>query len=281
MSRLLALVPTLGAFALADAAGNMRESGARATAACAAKSSKRIFSSGSGRVILKSRKIYACPKSGKNIEMGYQWRPAVSSSGGGGITHVALHRHWAAYVEHYFDSWDNLAGVVVRDVRSGRAAFSRFHGINHGYPEVSDLILCGNGRVAYILSHEIPDQGPTPGTKNLEVRLSKGRHTVLLDHGPNIVNGSLRASDRYLTWQNADTTRGLEGELPRTYRECRGTSAHDGRRPQPVTQADPQRSAHALCRKRNSSQIGSWGPVRRYSPFWGAFPRSSLLARGG
>lgn len=181
---------------------------ADARSACAAKLGRTLIQNASGRVYLTSRTVYACPRGARTpYSVGPQWAPEVSSSGGGGVLRVALNGRRIAY------SWEqnqafggNYAGFNVRYIGSRRDGFRRvYDGARRAAgqpadPQARDFELCAGGQLAFIAGYR--SQTPSGAPAEYEVRVSKGRQTVLLDAGPNVQPGTLRASSGHISWMN-------------------------------------------------------------------------------
>ena len=181
---------------------------ADARSACAAKQGRTLIQNRSGRVYLTARAVYACPRGARTpYTVGPQWTPEVSSSGGGGVLRVALNGRRVAY------SWEqnqafggNYAGLNVRYIGSRRDGFRRVYDSASRAagqptdPQARDFVLCAGGQLAFIAGYR--SQTPSGAPAEYELRVSKGRHTVLLDAGPGVQPGTLRASSGRLSWIN-------------------------------------------------------------------------------
>lgn len=186
---------------------------ADARSACAAKLGRTLVQNASGRVYLTARTVYACPRGARTpYTVGPQWAPEVSSSGGGGVLRVALNGRRVAY------SWEqnqafggNYAGFNVRYIGSRRDGFRRvYDGARRAAgqaadPQARDFVLCGGGQLAFIAGYR--SQPPAGAAAEYDVRVSKGRHTVLLDAGPGVQPGTLRASSGRISWMNDGSAR--------------------------------------------------------------------------
>lgn len=184
-----------------------------ARSACAAKLGRTLIQNASGRVYLTARSVYACPRGARTpYTVGPQPAPEVSSSGGGGVLRVALNGRRVAY------SWEqnqafggNYAGFNVRYIGSRRDGFRRVYdgarrvGGQAADPQARDFVLCGGGQLAFIAGYR--SQSPAGAAAEYEVRVSKGRHTVLLDAGPGVQPGTLRASSGRISWMNDGSAR--------------------------------------------------------------------------
>ena len=186
---------------------------ADARSVCAAKLGRTLIQNNSGRVYLTARAVYACPRGArKPYTVGPQWAPEVSSSGGGGVLRVALNGRRVAY------SWEqnqafggNYAGFNVRYIGSRRDGFRRVYdgarraGGQPADPQARDFVLCAGGQLAFIAGYR--SETPSGAPADYEVRVSRGRHTVLLDAGPDLQPGTLRASSGRVSWMNGGSAR--------------------------------------------------------------------------
>lgn len=186
---------------------------ADARSVCAAKLGRTLIQNGSGRVYLTARAVYACPRGARTpYTVGPQWAPEVSSSGGGGVLRVALNGRRVAY------SWEqdqtfggNYAGFNVRYIGSRRDGFRRVYdgaGRAAGQaadPQARDFVLCAGGQLAFIAGYR--SEMPSGAAAENEVRVPNGRHTVLLDAGPNVQPGTLRVSSGRISWMNNGSAR--------------------------------------------------------------------------
>lgn len=184
-----------------------------ARSACAAKPGRTLIQNGAGRVYLTARTVYACPRGARiPYTVGPQWAPAVSSSGGGGVLRVALNgRRVASSWEQNQPFGGNYAGFNVRYIGSRRDGFRRvYDGARRAAgqpadPQARDFTLCAGGQLAFIAGYR--SETPSGARAEYEVRVSKGRGTVLLDAGPSVRPGTLRASSGRLSWMNDGSAR--------------------------------------------------------------------------
>lgn len=186
---------------------------ADAALACAAKAGRTLIQNGSGRVYLTVGAVFACPRGARKAYIvGPQWSPEVSSSGGGGVLRVALNGRRVAY------SWEqnqgfggNYAGFNVRYIGLRRGGFRRvYDGAGRALgqpadPQARDFVLCAGGQLAFIAGYR--SATPSGAPAEYELRVSKGRHTVLLDAGPDVQSGTLRASSGRLSWTSDGSAR--------------------------------------------------------------------------
>ena len=184
-----------------------------AALACSAKAGRTLVQTGSGRVYLTRGAVFACPRGAhKAYIVGPQWSPEVSSSGGGGVLRVALNGRRVAY------SWEqnqgfggNYAGFNVRYIGLRRDGFRRvYDGAARAPgqptdPQARDFVLCAGGQLAFIAGYR--SQTPSGAPAEYEVRISKGRHTVLPDAGPHVQPGTLRASSGRISWTSDGSAR--------------------------------------------------------------------------
>ena len=183
-----------------------------AALACAAKAGRTLVHNAAGRVYLTGGAVFACPRGARKAYVGPQWSPEVSSSGAGGVLRVALNGRRVAY------SWEqnqffggSYAGFNVRYIGL------RFDGFRRVYdgaaralgqpadPQARDFVLCAGGQLAFIAGYR--STTPSGAPAEYELRLSKGRHTVLLDSGPNVRPGTLRASSGRISWTSDGSAR--------------------------------------------------------------------------
>ncbi len=171
---------------------------------CGDRPGRTLTERGAGRVLLARQEVWACVRGVARPDLiGGQWRPAVSSSGGGGVLRVAVDgRFVASSSENFSDGFDDVA-FSVRDARRHRTTFLRFYpsGSVAGrarQAEAFDLVLCRGGRVAFLVGFRSDSSGPI---ESYEVRRSSGRHTVLLARSVDIEPGSLRATPGRIAWR--------------------------------------------------------------------------------
>jgi hypothetical protein len=183
-----------------------------AAQACRDRPGRTLLENRSGRVFLARQTVSVCFRKARvpyNLQPP-QWRPQVSSSGGGGLLRVAINGSRVAYTHEFFSQDEHYVSFEVRNAKRPANRFERVYQLgsvnNQGRDhEAFDLALCASGQIVFIVGKRVgTDQGP-PAT--YEVRISRGRRTRLLDEGSTIQPGTLRATADRISWINARAVR--------------------------------------------------------------------------
>lgn len=118
------------------------------------------------------------------------------------VTQARLAGPFAAVADQYSEpaGSDDHASITVRDLRTGRRAFTTSILPDNTSVLITDLVLAPGGRLAWIEQLTQFGSGPGMTKTSYEVHAVGASGDQLLDSGPNIQPGSLARAGKIVYW---------------------------------------------------------------------------------
>lgn len=177
---------------------------------CAVDASTALARSDDARVYRHRGGVFGCAmRTGRHVRLGLVYRPAESTSGGGGITRLRLSGRFVAVVNVSEDaSGGRMAGVEVVNLVTRSRVFTWTAGAESNLSldaDITDVVVDRAGRVAFIQGFIGPARGERP--RRLIVRRHDSRGNAVLEDSPTIRPVSLSASGRTVRWRSGSSVR--------------------------------------------------------------------------